>query len=133
MSQRDRDFYAKLKADEERYKAYLERKRKERAARGPAYEANRKGRWRKKHPEVAKLERMGSHAVQAAKKSKAIIPPEEHRCPNCGRELKPQAYHYLGYAERNRTEVEWLCYFCIAKRQTKKNKTKSFSLPSNCI
>ena len=41
MSERDKKLWAKLKADPVRYAAYLERKKRERAARS-GYEAERK-------------------------------------------------------------------------------------------
>lgn len=81
MSERDKKFWHDLKADPKRYAAYLDKKRRERAAR-PGYEAKRKAKWRAANQKLALQIRRASHAVESAVKGRKLY--KRKSCQECG-------------------------------------------------
>ena len=77
MSERDREVYAKRRADPEKYAAYLERKRKESRVRQKerSYETLRKRTWRKKNAEATQRIRKAGHAVEKAVRNGELAKP----------------------------------------------------------
>lgn len=53
---------------------------------------------------------LAKKAVWNAVKSGKIIRPIN--CSNCGNQNKIQAHHHLGYAVKDRLNVQWLCHKC---------------------
>lgn len=107
------DYYRRLKADPEKYEAYLARKRAEVKARkkvNPDYDAARKRRWRMRQPEYSRLMRSVNQAVHKAVKSGRLVRPGA--CSKCGKTCKPEAHHFKGYAKQNWLVVDWLCRKC---------------------
>lgn len=104
--------YAEIKADPERYAAYLERKRSERAAAQASrqYETTRKRNWRAANPEKNRLLRQAHHAVENAIKSGRLVRPSH--CEGCGAECTPEAHHHRGYEREFWLVVKWLCEMC---------------------
>jgi hypothetical protein len=51
----------------------------------------------------------GWHVWKAVKDGILIRPNE---CQNCGKDCKPHAHHYMGYAPEHRLDVLWLCTSC---------------------
>ena len=101
--------WRRLKADPEKYAAYLDKKRRERAAR-VGYENKRKKKWRESNAaENAKL-RKAHHAVEVALKRGTMTRASE--CSRCGETYGIEAHH-PDYDKP--LEVIWLCVKCHAK------------------
>jgi ribosomal protein S27AE len=105
MSERDKQEYAALKANPEKYAAYLERKRKERAAR-PFYETARKRKWGLANPERADIIRKANHAVDFAITLGLIS--RAKFCSRCGDGGIIEAHH-RSYEKAHWLIIEWLC------------------------
>ena len=112
MSERDKKAWQQIKADQERYARYLERKKRERAAR-KGYETQRKRNWRAANPESASRIRQANHAVEYAIQTGQLVRPRF--CEDCGKECRPEAHHYKGYDRAHWLDVQWLCVFCHRK------------------
>lgn len=123
LSTKDKRSYEKTKSDPARYAEYLERKRRERVARGPRtdYDRERMRRWRAANPEMANKIRQAGHAVESAVKGRKLY--KRRSCQQCGAIGKVEAHHYLGYEKEHWLDVQWLCQLCHAKcRQPLTNK-----------
>jgi uncharacterized protein YerC len=108
MSEKDRQQYAKIKADPVKYAAYLERKRRGRIHR-PLYEAARKRNWRLKNEARATQIRRAGHAVDFALIEGLLI--RAKFCSRCGTPGRTQAHH-RSYERQQWLIVEWLCCLC---------------------
>lgn len=110
---RAKKHYEKLKADPVLYAAYLERKRREDAARRrtrPGYDAKRAKQRRTRDPERAKLMRRVNFAIHRAVRDGKLIRPDS--CSECGTPCKPEAHHFKGYEKEFWLVVRWLCRKC---------------------
>lgn len=105
MGEADKKHYAKVKDDPIKYAAYLERKRRERAAR-PLYETSRKRNWRLANPERADIIRKANHAVDYAITQGLIS--RARFCSRCGSPDNIEAHH-RSYEPQHWLVVEWLC------------------------
>jgi uncharacterized protein YerC/ribosomal protein S27AE len=108
MSERDKQQYAKIKADPVKYAAYLERKRRNRKYR-PLYETARKRKWRLKNKARADQIRRAGHAVDFALIEGLMI--RAKFCSKCGSTQRIQAHH-RSYERQHWLTVEWLCPRC---------------------
>ena len=114
MSERDKRRWQKIKSDPIGYAAYLERKRRERAAKVP-YETNRKRKWRLANPEAADRVRRANHAVEYEIEAGGMVRPEA--CSRCGN-LGPVDGHHPSYEKSQWLVVIWLCKKCHASEHS---------------
>jgi hypothetical protein len=110
-SERDKQRFARIKADPVSYAAYLARKRREAAARvkTPAFrqrERERKIVWRTNNPEAVQRIRAAGHAVEAAIELGELTRPAV--CGDCGTDKrKIEAHHHKGYQREHWLDVVW--------------------------
>ena len=108
----DKRRYLEIKADPERYQAYLERKGREAKRRQEArgYETTRKRNWRERNPEVTDRIRRAGHAVEVALLKGTLTRPKF--CSACGKSAKAEGHHHKGYEPEHWLDVLWLCAAC---------------------
>lgn len=114
----DRNYYATHKEQAQKNaRAWYQRNREEVITSSKKhYENNKKrhfeqsARYRRKHPE-----QMLAHAAIAnALKRGKIVKPKS--CQDCGKEVRIESHHYLGYAKQHRLDVVWVCRRCHMER-----------------
>jgi ribosomal protein S27AE len=120
MSERDKEFYSKLKADQVRYAEYVARKGRERRARqaDKGYETGRKRRWRAANRDTDRKMRRAHRAVDYAIETGRLVRPKE--CSKCGATGRIEAHHHKGYAREHYLDVVWLCEPCHGTANTVK-------------
>jgi NADH pyrophosphatase NudC (nudix superfamily) len=102
---KEQEKYAAIKADPVKYAVYLERKRRERAAR-PLYETARHRKWRLAHQATNELLHKANYAVAHAITEGLLV--RAKFCSRCGSTEEIQAHH-RSYEPEHWLVVEWLC------------------------
>lgn len=109
--ERQRKLYA------ENREAILEKKRKQRKPQSKEYHREywRKNRERllknrmqdrRDHPEKYQAQLAVLNALNRGELERSSI------CGSCGREIRTESHHYLGYAREHYLDVHWLCKSC---------------------
>lgn len=112
MSERDKRYYATVKADPERYARYIEERKRMRLNRqaNRGTETERKRRWRAANREADRRMRRAHSAVEYAIETGRLVRPDQ--CSKCGSGANIDAHHHKGYAPECYLDVVWLCDLC---------------------